>query len=240
MDHPHFLLLYVPADQSKMKLVKPASDAYHRERIIQRINKEERVLPHYALSHLWGISKDHPHLWEEIGDFVDDENGKPAAPVSMRREKRETLLALLEKHPDSYWWIDVLCARTDTPLAIMGDIYACCTLCYALIDCDTSIIREMVLKRNKLMFSAYSSWSLQEYQETVAILQKFTECQWWKRVWTWQEAVLPKYVSLMAETLTHLSDYDMVDIGFLTSFYQNLLYSTKLPVELAGIYENTS
>ncbi|KAI7878244.1 hypothetical protein K492DRAFT_179994 [Lichtheimia hyalospora FSU 10163] len=237
LEHPHFMLLYVPGDRSKMKLVKPASDSYHRERIIQRIDKEERVLPHYALSHLWSISKAKPHMWSTIGEYVDDENGKPAAPVSMRVEKRKTLLALLNKHPDSYWWIDVLCARTDTPLAIMGYIYACCTLCYALIDCEVNTIRQLDLKRNELVFSAYATWSLHEYKEAVTILHTFTESKWWKRVWTWQEAVLPKYVILMPETLTDLSDYNMVDIGYLTSFYQNLLYSTKLPMELAGIFQ---
>ncbi|CDS13145.1 hypothetical protein LRAMOSA05323 [Lichtheimia ramosa] len=137
----YFLLLYVPDNGAKMQVIRPASDTYHRKRIIKRIN-EAKCIPsfYYALSHLWGISKSNRHWWNEIGEYVDDEQGQPMEPVSMRPEKRDTLLSMLEDHPDSYWWIDVLCARTDTPLGIMGDIYACCLECVAMIDCDPSVI----------------------------------------------------------------------------------------------------
>ncbi|CDH60925.1 predicted protein [Lichtheimia corymbifera JMRC:FSU:9682] len=102
-----------------MQVIKPVDDPYHRKRIIKRIN-EAKGIPsfYYVLSHLWGLKENNRYLWNEIGDYVDEENGKPAEPVSMRPEKRDALLVLLRGHRDSYWWIDVLCARTDTPLDI--------------------------------------------------------------------------------------------------------------------------
>ncbi|KAI7873725.1 hypothetical protein K492DRAFT_196978, partial [Lichtheimia hyalospora FSU 10163] len=80
LDHPHFLLLYVPDDGTMMRLVKPSEDSYHRERIIQMVDDSDLLLPYYALSHLWGTSKANPHTWEEVGEYVMDENGEPAAP----------------------------------------------------------------------------------------------------------------------------------------------------------------
>ncbi|KAI7873726.1 hypothetical protein K492DRAFT_200503 [Lichtheimia hyalospora FSU 10163] len=351
-----------------MKLVKPASDPYHRKRIMQRIDDTtEHLLPHYALSHLWGVkkpdpkdwwdysafflrafmirylvprfwdddissyfqdaitshvlkpiydilfsfalklsrihlylgyimflvayhfvskcylwmdiilfltcklsstllyytfklwsifldyafklwciafafalklqdvTKTSPNLWKDIGQYVDDENGQPAAPVSMRLEKRKTLLTLLSRHPDSYWWIDVLCARTDTPLDIMGDIYAWCSVCYALVDCDTSVIRQLYFKRNRLVSSAYDApWSLDEYHEAATMLDTFTESKWWKRVWTWQEAVLPNKVVFMAETNITVTNSDMLSIDNLFAFYHWVLdeyVSMESPIE---------
>ncbi|CDH56132.1 predicted protein [Lichtheimia corymbifera JMRC:FSU:9682] len=147
--NPNFLLVYVPENGAKMQIVRLSSDLYHRKRVIKRINEAKRIPSfYYALSHLWGLSENNRHLWYEIGDYVDDESGKPVEPVSMRPEKRDTLLALLKDHPDSYWWIDILCARTgtqdiNTPLDIMGDIYACCLECISMIDCDPNLIRQL-------------------------------------------------------------------------------------------------
>ncbi|KAJ8652586.1 hypothetical protein O0I10_011791 [Lichtheimia ornata] len=228
LEHPHFLLVYVPNNGAKMRLVKPSSDPYHREQIIQRINKEDNLLPHYALSHLWGISHNNPHVWKEIGDYVDDENGQPAAPVSMRPKKRKTLRTLLQSHPDSYWWIDVLCARTDTPLAIMGDIYACCKQCYAMIDCRPDIITSILSMKHRSEESDPASWSIYEHNVAVNTLETFTSSNWWRRVWTWQEAVLPKAVILMAETLPDDVDDNnsMLSIGDLITLYDKILLSS--------------
>ncbi|CDH58050.1 predicted protein [Lichtheimia corymbifera JMRC:FSU:9682] len=112
--------------------------------MIRRINEAKRIPSfYYALSHLWGLSENNRHYWNDISEHVDDENGQPVHPVSMRPEKRDALLTMLKDHPDSYWWIDVLCARTDTPLDIMGDIYACCLECIAVIDCEPRLIPEL-------------------------------------------------------------------------------------------------
>ena len=217
--NPYFLLLYVPENGAKMQIIQPAEDSYHRERMVKRIN-EAKGIPsfYYALSHLWKISKDDPHLWENIGEYVNDINEQPAEPVSMRPEKRDTLLGLLKDHPDSYWWIDVLCARTDTPLDIMGDIYRCCLECIAMIDCEPSLLSKLRTEPNKRkeLFDfdwidatvepssedlLYYNQIYEKYPELIHHLAKLQQSEWWNRVWTWQEMALPfGDVRLMAET----------------------------------------
>lgn len=219
-----------------MKIVKPANDPYHRKRILERSIIEEwgeLSLPHYALSHLWGISEENRHLWHEIGDYVDDENGQPAAVVSMRPEKRETLLKLLEHHLDSYWWIDVLCARTDTPLDIMGDIYKLCRTCYALMDCDSRCITDvqpLVTCKDQRLKTVDEFWHAVDVWDTLA------QCAWWKRVWTWQEMVLPKQVLLIAETETQV--YNTIDIELFLDFmdvFHNTIHEPDRVIDLVKV-----
>ncbi|KAI7881259.1 hypothetical protein K492DRAFT_194483 [Lichtheimia hyalospora FSU 10163] len=192
-----------------MHLVKPESDPYHRKRIIDR-----HELHYYALSHLWRITKETPYKWDDIGTYVDDEDGKPVAPVSMRPEKRGTLLELLRKHPDSYWWIDVLCARTDTPLDIMGDIYAYCTTCYTMIDCTSDIISKLQATISLLLPGHEKSdrWTPCEFWQAAGVFDKFTQCDWWRRVWTWQEMALPENVCFIIETAHNIYDSDLLAI----------------------------
>ena len=138
-------------------------------------------------------------------------------PVSMRPEKREPLLAMLRDHPDSYWWIDVLCARSDTPLDIMGDIYACCLECIAMIDCEPSLIpdihavsdvkNQVFVEYDRLLEASsvakFESMQLGETKcsQLLKSLDTFFETAWWQRVWTWQEMALPQGgVRFMAET----------------------------------------
>ncbi|KAJ8652911.1 hypothetical protein O0I10_011445 [Lichtheimia ornata] len=197
LDDKYFLLLYVPENGSKMKVIRPANDAYHRKRIIQRINEERRTPSfYYALSHLWGLTENNRYHWNDISEYVDDEQGQPMKPVSMRPEKRDALLTMLQDHPDSYWWIDVLCARTDTPLDIMGDIYACCLECIVMIDCQRSLIPKI--------YSYYWQPHQTSSSQLIEVLDIFLQSQWWYRVWTWQEMALPVGdVRFMAETDIH-------------------------------------
>ncbi|KAI7885177.1 hypothetical protein K492DRAFT_22051 [Lichtheimia hyalospora FSU 10163] len=204
-----------------MQVIRPARNSYHQNRIEKRINEAKRVPSfYYALSHLWRISENNRHMWEEIGEYVDDVDGQPAAPVSMRLEKRDALLGLLKDHPDSYWWIDVLCARSDTPLDIMGDIYSCCLECIAMIDCEPNLLSKLHTEkhtRRELWDRTFGEyWAndyagprqyvkykqiYEKYPELVDDLIALHQSEWWKRVWTWQEMALPfGAVRLMAET----------------------------------------
>lgn len=130
--NPDFLVLHV-SDDGTMTIIRPAEAPEHRK------NMEEQH-GHYALSHLWGNAKDYPY-WD-VGDFIKDTMGEPVEPIPMRPEKRDALLALLKAYP-GYWWIDVLCARVDTPLVIMGSIYRSCKTCFAMIDCSIETIRKI-------------------------------------------------------------------------------------------------
>ncbi|KAI7887300.1 hypothetical protein K492DRAFT_189235 [Lichtheimia hyalospora FSU 10163] len=237
---PYFLLLHVPENGAKMHIVQPAEDPYHRERMVKRIN-EAKGIPsfYYALSHLWKISKDDPQLWEDIGEYVNDLDEQPAKPVSIRPEKRDTLLGLLKDHPDSYWWIDVLCARTDTPLDIMGDIYRCCLECIAMIDCEPSVLSGLHTEPNKRKEYIDFDWTdamvepssedllyckqiYEKYPELLYRLAKLQQSEWWNRVWTWQEMALPfGNVRLTAETGTQGLQSDTITVDDLINNFKN-------------------
>ncbi|KAJ8652885.1 hypothetical protein O0I10_011485 [Lichtheimia ornata] len=223
LKNPNFLLLHVPEEKgTKMKIIQPSSDPYHRHRIIEGVNEGETTpRTWYALSHLWGITKADPHVWDNITQLVEDEYGQPVQPVSMRPEKRNTLLKLLEAYPNSYWWIDVLCARHDTPLDIMGDIYACCTECIALLDIDPEVIPEF----HSVVDDA-TSLTMGDPQ-LCNIFGSLIDCKWWKRVWTWQEMALPRTILLMAENATQVSEKHMMNLDCLPGY---------LPIVFHGLY----
>ncbi|KAJ8655970.1 hypothetical protein O0I10_008410 [Lichtheimia ornata] len=243
---PHFLLLYVPEDEgSKMQVVRPANDTYHQKRIKRKIN-EAKGIPsfYYALSHLWGLSEDNRYYWDEIKDYVDDENGNPMESVSMRPEKRDPLLALLKDHPGSYWWIDVLCARRSTPLDIMGDIYSCCLECIAMIDCEPTLIPQLLPLVEEGVFSDEDDINrYQKLSKLVHLLFKLRQSRWWNRVWTWQEMALPfGEVCLMAEKGTHqpqrntITVDDLLDkFGDVPYFTLNIEYRCKDVIGLFGM-----
>ncbi|KAI7873993.1 hypothetical protein K492DRAFT_241065 [Lichtheimia hyalospora FSU 10163] len=225
-----------------MQIVQPTQDLYHREHMVKRIN-EAKGIPsfYYALSHLWGISKDDPQLWEEIGEYVNDLDKQPAKPVSMRPEKRDTLLALLKNHPDSYWWIDVLCARTDTPLDIMGDIYRCCLECIAMIDCETDLLSKLHTEPNKrkelinyVWYDAmkrpgpedllYLKQQYDKHPELLYHLAILQQSEWCNRVWTWQEMALPfGDVRLIAETDTWRHQSNTITVDDLVNTFINAM-----------------
>ncbi|CDH59346.1 predicted protein [Lichtheimia corymbifera JMRC:FSU:9682] len=162
----------------------------------------------------------------------------------MRPEKRHTLLALLKAYPDTYWWIDVLCVRDDTPLVIMGDIYKHCKKCYAMLDCAPDLIPKLWEKRKDLKMLQRRYHELiaanlfqvddddpaliiherQEYVKTLIaeehdsifeIVQSLFSCRWFDRVWTLQEIVFPKVVMLISETCNYDCDKHQISFGFI-------------------------
>lgn len=154
--HPDFRVLYVPAgNEDIMRIVQPSKDLEHQQRL--------EVCGYYALSHLWGDVQNAP-LWD-VSDLIVDEHGNPAQPVPMRPEKRDTILALLK--PGSYWWIDVLCARTDTPLMIMGDVYESCYGCFALIDVSPAISGIQQINAKWLTLSIVVTHTLRAYRHAI-------------------------------------------------------------------------
>ncbi|KAI7881247.1 hypothetical protein K492DRAFT_177179 [Lichtheimia hyalospora FSU 10163] len=240
-DHPDFRLVYVTEESyygsMRMHIIRPTMDSEYR--------CDVEAKGFYALSHLWGNADQ----WD-ISHFVENENGEPAQSIPMRVEKRETLLALLKAHSGSYWWIDVLCARVDTPLIIMGSIYRLCTRCYAMLDCDPSSseqlhylmqssgniqidkgrrdIQASLNSRNILMQSIDGRPRHMDFMRqrfTQAALQLFDGCRWFDRVWTLQELLLPCAVTMISERggadgIHHAFSYDWLLIHVISSFDQ--------------------
>lgn len=209
--HRDFRLLYVPKHSNDaMTMIRPYANLYHRRRIMQRSTGK---LGFYAISHVWGNNAGDT-MWD-VGSFIH-ENGRPVKPIPMRPEKRSTLLALLRAHPDSYWWIDVLCAGVDTPLVMMKDIYSHCNSCIILLDCHPSIIEKLsdprIEKIGDALNSIRDTYALGHpdtktqvadfshvYQTELTALSSLVHCQWWNRVWTWQEVVLSGWGYILAE-----------------------------------------
>lgn len=198
LHHPDFQLVHVANDEKRtMTVIRPSTDTYHLDRLATR------ECQFYALSHLWGANA-HDHPWHEIGTYIHDQQGRPIDPIPMRPEKRDTLLALLESKPDSYWWIDVICTRADMPLVIMGSIYRYCDCCYAMVDCLPAAME--TISGDKLVWMCrdfhYKDPCCRltvQWSKHVQALGEFLDCQWWQRVWTWQEMALQKQVVMISE-----------------------------------------
>ncbi|CDH52846.1 predicted protein [Lichtheimia corymbifera JMRC:FSU:9682] len=206
--HAEFRLLYVPPkdEHGKMMIITPSKH-------------EPSYVPDrkfYALSHLWGTDpKD--NLWE-VSDFISDEDGTTVDPIPMRKEKRKTLVNLLQKIP-GYWWIDVLCCRTDLPPVIMRGVYGCCHTCFAMIDCDSRAFYDVLYIMNRLPhFSADDLEYAREYA------RRIWKCRWFSRVWTLQELALPSSVILLSETCGMPCDSHSIDAESLSEYMGIISY----------------
>ncbi|KAI9319105.1 hypothetical protein BX666DRAFT_2025438 [Dichotomocladium elegans] len=235
------------ADKVTLRLVCPASDPS-----IARDIEEQGG--YYCISHLWGP----PEKWEEWCDSgVIDRQGNPMS-VKIRPEKRAKLLRLFNTYK-GYWWLDVFCARHDTPLDIMGDIYRLSKATYALIDCPEGslshlgnaidvwdfIAAQMYIQINDVVHTylnrlqdltsdvaaddvtwdevvgAVFKWgytlgqNVDHYIEAVIAIYS---CSWFSRVWTLQEALLPKRLYFMYEYDDYAFSY--VNSDFFTSIME--------------------
>lgn len=206
-----------------MQLIKPVDDSYHRNRIIQRINESQTdQLPTtwYAISHVWGAVHSAAHLWHDIGRYVNDEYNNPVEIehhpyLHMRNEKRQPLLKLLRHHPDSYWWIDNFCVRNPSfEDHIANSVFTCCTQCIALVDCDPTVILQIHSMKSSSISEnmSFTATFLYQYEKLNNLLVTLTGCRWWKRIWKWQEMVLPQEILFMAETTTQVSRNTMIHV----------------------------
>lgn len=243
----NFLLIYVSdKEDERMTIIRPGDDMKYRQAI-------EEQGGFYTLSHRWGNAKDYPY-WQ-VGDFITDLDGTPADPVPMVPEKRDTVYALLRSHP-GYWWIDVICARVDTPLVIMGSIYRCCKTCLAMVDCptdtmrllsreslkpfnsrvltsclrvqtavidvrydpDRAMVREIITPRAKDHYEL-----LNHFEEHIQAIYRLLACQWFDRVWTLQELVLPLRVMMVSDNGGISGVNEQVDIAAIMQIANSLV-----------------
>lgn len=218
--HPDFRVLYVPpSNEENMTIITPSK-------------YESASLHHqgfYALSHLWG-KEPKKHMWD-VSDFITDEKNIPVEPIPMRPEKRKTLLSLLRANP-GYWWIDVLCCRSDTPPVIMAGVYGCCKKCFAMIDCPTPAIEYLSVTfdfdhLHQLFYPqehCVDPTKRMEYLKN-AFLNAYDvhDSCWFTRVWTLQEATLPLYVTLLSETCGSYAESKTIRLTALYLRYRQFL-----------------
>jgi hypothetical protein len=213
--HPGFRLIFIDEDGS-MSLVTPLD---HKKGILED--------GYRCISHYWGNAiqwEDHPIKNVMWG-------------VCVRQEKRERLLQVFNHHK-GYWWMDVFCTNQEDinkPLDVMGDIYRYCKECICLLDtiCDipgfTSEKEALVAiakSVEKCTWISYkddvptrctmlSSCNVDTYpSELEYYVRTIRNANWFKRVWTWQEAVLPPKLLFCSEQ-TKPHKYEPFDDEFL-------------------------
>lgn len=225
--NPHFSLIHVEKhnnDTVTMTMVDVTkADTTCRQQLQEQ--------GYYCLSHLWGRDAKN-YMWDDSGILAEKENAVSVSAVPMRIEKRATLLALLKQNP-GFWWIDVFCARVDTPLGIMGSIYKYCTACFAMMDRSSQTLRQLDQGLPSLIEEVSTHFpekkrpshrlpiligyedeeedmdedkallfktTLDKYPIEVQALLDLTHSAWFTRVWTLQEAVLPRQLFMVPET----------------------------------------
>ncbi|KAI9322169.1 hypothetical protein BX666DRAFT_1892276 [Dichotomocladium elegans] len=115
------LTTWIPAEIESLTIVTPALDPAIAEDVS---NKGWN-----CLSHLWGPPEGWI-VWDDAGVISADTGKVVTAKVNPGKRAEITELFLLHS---SYWWVDVFCAQSNSPLVIMGDIYRFCEKCYALL-----------------------------------------------------------------------------------------------------------
>ncbi|KAI7875870.1 hypothetical protein K492DRAFT_220602 [Lichtheimia hyalospora FSU 10163] len=233
--NPDFRLLHVTQQKKtfKMQLVRPCIHTGHQQRVLEQ--------GYYVLSHLWGNAKVYP-LWSVDG-FISDKEGQKVDSIPMRPEKRDTLIALLKKYVNSYWWIDVLCARVDTPLMIMGtlidipepySVHRLEALSGALSKASGGYYYANRLAHRRpditsqqvesLAFSGISSiHGIEEtFGKELNVVIQIIQSQWFTRVWTAQEFLLPTQVIIMPEHRASAPSRYPVDFALLEKITERL------------------
>ena len=223
--HPGFRLIHV--DQNGfMSLVTPLIDGC-KEDILEN--------GYRCISHYWGPKppkwEDHPVTGVEWG-------------VHVREEKRTRLLQIFSHHK-GYFWMDVFCTNQDDdnkPLDVMGDIYRDCIECVCMLDimCDVDgfisekeLLRDMARDMKKysschpgimrmMLLQLERGSSLINYATSMEkheiYLSGIATAKWFKRVWTWQEAILPPKLLFCSERAgTYV--YDPFDHEFLRKLF---------------------
>jgi hypothetical protein len=155
--------------------------------LITPLEHKEAIKNGYrCISHLWGnATRWHNHPVHDV------EWG-----VEVREEKRDKLLQIFN-HFKGYWWMDVFCTDQDSnnkPLSIMGDVYENCKECVCLLDINIPYILNQPKK----------TW----IKSTNVIIDHMTNvrtCKWNKRVWTFQEWILPPKILYTEEIGDNLS-----------------------------------
>jgi hypothetical protein len=200
-DHPGFRLIFIGDDG--MSLISPLG---HKEAILEN--------GYRCISHYWGPT---PPEWDHPVKGV-------GWKVHVREEKWEQLLRVLN-HYKGYFWMDVFCTNQEDknkPLDVMGDIYRNCRECVCLLDvvCNISEFESEkdVWRYMGMKFCRHEYHILKDEgairKKCQAYFLSVSGCNWFKRVWTWQEAVLPPKLLFCSEMATS-HKYDPLDLEFL-------------------------
>lgn len=217
-NHPGFRLIFID-DNGNMSLEGPFDKS--RENVLDN--------GYRCISHVWKTGDGKDYVWKDHG--ITNVTWK----VEIRKEKHERLLQIFNHHK-GYFWMDVFCTNQDDdnkPLDVMGDIYRNCMECICLFDtiCRvdgftserdvlTSLAKD-VRERTKVakdFYEKHKRYGKEFSGGRVNYLKNLSECDWFNRVWTWQEAVLPPKLFFCSEQAGEYR-YDPFDQEFLKELF---------------------
>jgi hypothetical protein len=207
--HPGFRLIFID-DNGNMSLEGPFND-----------ESRKKIKEYRCISHVWGTADNtKDYAWKDHD--ITNVNWK----VEVREEKRERLFQIFNHHK-GYFWMDVFCTNQEDenkPLDVMGDIYRKCKECVCLLDsvCDVpgfdsekelwmdvaKDVKEFMETDMKRMDSKYDNLygQIKYDSPNISLGEKYlryfgstARANWFQRVWTWQEAVLPQKLLLCCE-----------------------------------------
>jgi hypothetical protein len=242
--HPFFKLIFID-DDGKMSLEGPfdcgiwlpQEELLRREESIKKIQK----IGYRCISHVWGTAdKTKDYTWKDHG--VIGVTWK----VEVREEKRERIMQIFNRHK-GYFWMDVLCTDQDTddkPLDVMGNIYEKCEECICMLDIICNIdgsksekdvlldisedLRNFMEHGKELSDEKYGKLPRRYNSLDLAgsfpkgsyelYLGSLMQAEWFERVWTWQEAVLPPKLLFCSERANGY-EYDPYDRDFLAKIF---------------------
>jgi len=247
-DHPGFRLIFID-DNGNMSLEGPfgyETDLPPDElRKREESRKKIRKMGYRCISHLWGTAnRKKDYTWDAKDHKVAGTNWK----VEVREEKRERIIQIF-KHHKGYFWMDVLCTNQekdeDKPLDVMGNIYQRCVECICLLDTICNIdglksekdvlanisedLRSFMKDRKELSDEKYGKPPRRYNSLNLAgsfpkgsyelYLGSLMQAEWFERVWTWQEAVLPPKLLFCSERANGY-EYDPYDHAYLRELFQ--------------------
>lgn len=195
LNHSGFNVINID-DEGNMTLISPQEHPQIQPKILAE--------GYRCISHLWGKTEN--SLWSNHD--ITNVSWK----VFLREEKREKLLQIFKKYK-GYFWMDVFCTNQEAEkkaLDIMGDIYKNCRECICLIDGESRINLEDSFDINGYPQCQRINNHL-EAEDYCNLYSVLYSCEWMKRVWTLQEAMLPQVVYFTRETID-VSGVYMLDL----------------------------
>ncbi|KAI9338297.1 heterokaryon incompatibility protein-domain-containing protein [Zopfochytrium polystomum] len=152
------------------------------------------------------------HAWGEILEEIE----YPGVPWKFRiksREKMDTILKVAKAMGVKWLWMDVLCVKQDDlddkkrEVPRMGAVYSQSSKCIVILSDPKMSAREKLFRERNCLARASSitmigdegAGASTEAKEVCTIVCDLFMDDWFWRVWTYQEAILPKTHIMVTE-----------------------------------------
>ncbi len=167
-----------------------------------------------AISHVWGNQKKY------VPKGVGVTGGVTWTIPLSDPDKMFRVKDAMSRYKEKYCWFDVLCMPQDKQneineeIPFMGDYYAGADIVLVLATMDVVISKifgrwydmmDDVMKKNRYFTNEELDW-IESYNTDLLDISEET---WFKRLWTWQEAVMAKELILVCGNGVHIQLFDV-------------------------------